>query len=70
MEMGMSSSASKAPGFASMSVSMSDLKLDDIGSVRAAYPGVSAEDAETMLLRIRGGRKLSGYILASGREEE
>ena len=68
--MELSSSASLAPRFGSMSISTDDLRIDDIGSVRAAYPGANAEDAETILLRIRCGQKLSGYILASGREEE
>jgi hypothetical protein len=67
----LSLSLSRSPrGRATTSLSLSDLQLNSLGSVMEAHPGVSREDAEDMLLRIRYNRKLSGYILASGFEEE
>jgi predicted small secreted protein len=49
-----------------LSVSNSDLKLDDLQSVARAHPRLSANEVTTMLNNIRLVRQFSGYILASG----
>jgi hypothetical protein len=51
-----------------MSISVDDFRLNSIDAVRAAY-GLGDKDAQDMLDRIRVGRALSGYILASGYEQ-
>jgi hypothetical protein len=51
-----------APSF---SISPSDLELDSVDAISAAYPRMNAEDAASMLNRVREAKR-SGYILASG----
>jgi hypothetical protein len=52
-----------------MSISVNDFEFNTIESVQARY-GLDGLDAQNMLDRIRVGRSLSGYILASGQQEE
>jgi len=52
-----------------MSVSVSDFDLTSVFSIQTAYPGLSDGDATDFLARINAGRRLSGYILASGYQE-
>ncbi len=56
--------------FIGTSVSTLDFNLKSVSDVEAQYPGISYSDAQDMLERINAGRKVSGYILASGREQE
>jgi hypothetical protein len=51
-----------------MSISADDFRFDSIDALRNRY-NVSDSDAQQMLDRIRAGRGLSGYILASGYEQ-
>ena len=53
-------------GDRALSVSTSDLSLDDLESVARAHPGLSSSEVQTMLNNIRFVRQFSGYILASG----
>lgn len=53
---------------AGMSISVDDFRYDTIDAVRSRY-NVDGNDAQLMLDRIRAGRALSGYILASGNEQ-
>jgi hypothetical protein len=55
-----------APGSGALSVSASDLLLDDAASVARAHPSLSPRDVVRMLDNIRAIRMFSGYILASG----
>jgi hypothetical protein len=51
-----------------MSISVEDFRFDSVDAVRSHF-NVSDQEAREMLDRIRAGRALSGYILASGYEQ-
>lgn len=51
------------------SISTLDLGINTLDAIRAAHPGISPSEAGDFLERIKTGRGLSGYILASGRDE-
>jgi hypothetical protein len=53
---------------AGMSISVDDFRFDSIDAIRSRY-NLEGSDAQQMLDRIRAGRALSGYILASGQEQ-
>ncbi len=57
-------------GVASMSLSIDDLELDNLRAVRGAYASMTDADAGLMFDRIKATRHLSGYILASGQEDQ
>jgi hypothetical protein len=54
----------------SMSLSLDDLKLGNMRAVRSAYVSMTDADAVSMFDRIKATRDLSGYILASGQQEQ
>jgi hypothetical protein len=65
----MSGAPDVAPKFSSMSFSTAELNLNSLMSVQVAFPDASDGDAAWFLDRISAVRRYSGYILASGREE-
>jgi hypothetical protein len=52
------------------SISTAELGLMTVKQIMSANPGMHQRDAATVLERIRATRRLSGYILASGFDEE
>jgi hypothetical protein len=52
------------------SLSVADLRFQSIRAVQMAYPNMSIAEATDAFDSIRTARHLSGYILASGMEEE
>jgi hypothetical protein len=52
------------------SISTAEFGFKTVKQIMSANPGMNQRDAATVLERIRATRRLSGYILASGFDEE